>query len=186
MKFNLTTDRHSSYDAYRIMAMEDTTIIRDGSEFQIKSGDIGGYLEKKENLDENSNAWVFDNSVVLGNSQITGTTIVQDGALLKNVTVGSSFIKGVYLSDMVFPNEVRIYGNRLSFTLGDKSLKYKSMTASRTLDSDTICIGYAKFIGSLNEFRTYVQNGLLCEVDTELCKKYIPLIERSLLMIGAA
>ena len=37
-----------------------------------KEGDLGGYVEKDENLDQESNAWVSGNAEVSGNAQVSG------------------------------------------------------------------------------------------------------------------
>lgn len=46
----------------------------------IKSGDIGGWIEKKENLSHDGNAWVFGNAWVYGNAQVYGDARVFDDA----------------------------------------------------------------------------------------------------------
>ena len=38
----------------------------------IKSGGIGGWIEKKENLSHDGNAWVFDDATVYGNARVFG------------------------------------------------------------------------------------------------------------------
>lgn len=34
----------------------------------VKAGEIGGYIEKEENLSQSGNAWVFDNAQVFGST----------------------------------------------------------------------------------------------------------------------
>ena len=34
----------------------------------VKAGDLGGYIEKEENLDHDGNAWVYGNAEVYGNA----------------------------------------------------------------------------------------------------------------------
>jgi hypothetical protein len=46
----------------------------------IKSGDIGGWIEKKENLSHDGNAWVYDNARVSGNAQVSGDAQVSGNA----------------------------------------------------------------------------------------------------------
>ena len=38
----------------------------------IKSGDIGGWIEKKENLSHDGDAWVYGNAQVYGNARVFG------------------------------------------------------------------------------------------------------------------
>ena len=38
----------------------------------VKAGDLGGYIEKEENLSHMGDAWVFGNARVSGNAQVSG------------------------------------------------------------------------------------------------------------------
>ena len=38
----------------------------------IKIGDLGGWIEKEENLSHKGNAWVYDNAKVYGNAKVCG------------------------------------------------------------------------------------------------------------------
>ena len=46
----------------------------------VKAGDVGGWIEKEENLDHNGNAWVYNNAQVGGNAQVYGNAWVCDNA----------------------------------------------------------------------------------------------------------
>lgn len=57
--------------------------------FQIKAlirfgnvnvGDIGGYIEKEENLSHDGNAWVYDNALVCDNAEVYGDALVYGDA----------------------------------------------------------------------------------------------------------
>ena len=45
-----------------------------------KEGDLGGYVEKDENLDQESNAWVYGNARVYGNAWVYGDARVYGNA----------------------------------------------------------------------------------------------------------
>ena len=45
-----------------------------------KEGDLGGYVEKDENLDQESDAWVSGNAWVYGNAQVSGNAWVYGNA----------------------------------------------------------------------------------------------------------
>ena len=47
---------------YRIKALKDFS--------NIKAGDLGGWIEKEDNLSQIGNAWVYDNAKVYGNACI--------------------------------------------------------------------------------------------------------------------
>ncbi len=36
----------------------------------VKEGELGGYIEKEENLDHDGNAWVYSNAEVYGNARV--------------------------------------------------------------------------------------------------------------------
>ena len=38
----------------------------------IKAGELGGYIEKEENLDQDGNAWVYGNAEVCDNAEVCG------------------------------------------------------------------------------------------------------------------
>ena len=146
----------------------------------VKSGDLGGFISKKENLDEEGQAWVFDDSVVLGDSLITGNALIKDGAVVTNTTVGlNSMISSVPVSDVVLHNEVRIYGKPLSIVIADPNLKYRSITATKFQipGSDQISIAYSTFLGNADAFRKFIDSGSVTEGDKELFDKYLPLIQ---------
>ena len=47
----------------------------------VETGDLGGYIEKEENLSENGNAWVFGNARVCGNAEVYGNARVSGNAM---------------------------------------------------------------------------------------------------------
>lgn len=73
-KFELTSDTKiiSGVKLFRIKAL-----ISFGN---VKAGEIGGYVEKEENLDQSGNAWVFDNAWVSGNAQVCGNAMISSNA----------------------------------------------------------------------------------------------------------
>ena len=45
-----------------------------------KKGELGGFIEKEENLSQEGDAWVSDNAQVFGDAQVSGTARVYDDA----------------------------------------------------------------------------------------------------------
>ena len=43
-----------------------------------KEGDLGGYVEKDENLDQESNAWVYGDAWVYGNARVYGDADIEN------------------------------------------------------------------------------------------------------------
>ena len=50
----------------------------------VKEGDLGGYVEKDENLDQKGNAWVYGNAEVSGNAWVYGDAGVYGDAEIDN------------------------------------------------------------------------------------------------------
>lgn len=81
----------------------------------VKAGDIGGWIEKGENLSQDGDAWVYKNARVYGdarvagNVQVYGNSLIYDGAWV----YGSASIYDsaqVYGSAEVY-GSARVYGN---------------------------------------------------------------------------
>ena len=52
----------------------------------VETGELGGYIEKEENLSENGNAWVTGNARVTGDAKVTGDAWVTGDALVTGDT----------------------------------------------------------------------------------------------------
>lgn len=46
----------------------------------VQAGDLGGYVEKEENLSCDGNAWVYGNALVCGDAEVCGNALVYDDA----------------------------------------------------------------------------------------------------------
>ena len=85
------------------------------SKFDIKIGDLGGLIEKEENLSHNGYAWISGNARVFGNAQVSGNARVSGDARV----YGNAWISGdarVFGNAQVFGNarvygDARVYGN---------------------------------------------------------------------------
>src|SRR5260363_302214 len=74
-KYELLKEDCIEYDGrtlYRIRALRDFR--------SIKQGDLGGYIEKEENLSHEGEAWVFDNARVSDNAWVSGDAKVYGNA----------------------------------------------------------------------------------------------------------
>ena len=73
-KFELTTESKeiNGKTVYRIRSLIDFKRI-----VEIKRGYLGGFIEKEENLSQEGNCWIFDNSVVYGNARVHDNAILQ-------------------------------------------------------------------------------------------------------------
>ena len=71
----------------------------------IKKGDLGGWIQKYENLC--SNAWVFENAKVLENARVSGNARVSENAIVS----GNAWV----LEDASVFGNVRVFGCALLF-----------------------------------------------------------------------
>ena len=56
----------------------------------VNAGEIGGWIESENNLDESGNAWVFGNAWVSGNAQVRGNARVSGNAQVR----GNARVRG--------------------------------------------------------------------------------------------
>ena len=70
------TKEVSGHTLYRIKALRDFG--------NVEKGDLGGYIESKNNLSHYDNAWVFDNAMVFDNARVCGNARVSGSAEVKS------------------------------------------------------------------------------------------------------
>ena len=102
----------------------------------VKAGELGGYVEKEENLSDDGNAWVYGNAQVFGDARVYGNAQVTGNAW--------------------------VYGN--AWVTGDADILqitglgtvHRTTTVFRTTDGIRIACGC--FFGDLDAFREQVKN----------------------------
>lgn len=173
-KFELTADRieEKGVTLHRIKALIDFG--------DVKAGELGGYVEKEENLSQYGNAWVYRHAKVFGNAYIYGNACVCGNALV----YGNAWLSGkalVYGNAQVF-GEARVYKNaqvlgnaRVCSNADYIYLKgFGSHNRSTTIfraKSGNIC---GCFIGSLQEFENKVKE---THGNNKFAKEYLALVE---------
>ena len=194
-KFELTTDRieENGTALYRIKALIDFG--------DVKAGDLGGYVEKEENLSQYGSAWVSDNAFVLGNARVSDNALVSGDTLVcGNAQVyGNAQVSGsacvrdnarVYGNALVYGNAC-VYGNaRVS---GDAQVydnawicsnadyiylkgfgsHNRSTTMFRTKGGN-ICVSCGCFSGTLEEFESKVKE---THGSNKFAREYLALVE---------
>ena len=63
---------------YQIKALADIYM------YGVKAGDLGGYIESEYNLENDGNAWIYDNGMVGGNAVVGADAIVGADAWIRN------------------------------------------------------------------------------------------------------
>ena len=97
-KFELTTEFITSMFGKKIFRIK--ALIEFGN---VKAGELGGYVEKEENVSQNGNAWVSGDAVVSGNARVYGNARVSGNAWVS----GNAVVSG----DAWVSGDARVYGN---------------------------------------------------------------------------
>lgn len=136
---------------YRIRALKDFG--------DVKKGDIGGYVEKEENLSQEGTAWVYGSATVCDSARVCGSATVYDSA----VVYGSAMVcdsATVYGSAMVYGSatvcgSARIKADEDYMFFGSFGSMGRTTTIYRT---ETGCeVKCRCFKGTLDEFRAKVK-----------------------------
>ena len=96
----------------------------------VEEGELGGFVEKEENLDQSGNAWVYGNAKVFGNAKVYG-----DAEVFGNAKVyGDAEVFGdakVYGNAWVYGN-ARVSGDDDYATVHGFGSEYRTTTFFRT------------------------------------------------------
>ena len=87
-KFELCSDVKQWSDnivLYRIKALKD--FICDG--ILIRKGDKGGFVQSENNLSQEGNCWVFDDSIVFENAKVYDNAIIKGYSIVQNNSIVS-------------------------------------------------------------------------------------------------
>lgn len=135
-KYELTADtiNFDGVELHRIKAVKDFG--------NIKAGDLGGYIEKKENLSHNGKAWVYNEAWVYGDAEVYGKAKVYGNAK-------------VYGDAEVYGN-AEVCGNADYTTIKGFGSEYRTTTFFRQKDK-SIGVVCGCFYGTLEEFRKKVK-----------------------------
>ena len=138
----------------------------------VNAGDLGGWIEKEENLSQSGNAWVYGNARVYGNAEVSGDARVSgDASVYGDASVsggarvyGNARVSGdarVYGDAEVYGN-ARVYGNAevckigAVFWIGAIGSRNRTTTFFRCKDGK-IYVSCGCFLGDLEEFSDKVK-----------------------------
>ena len=123
-KFELTTNTkmHLGKKLFQIKAL-----ISFGN---VEAGELGGYIEKEENLDQSGDAWVYGDARVSGDAWVSGNARVSGDA--------------------------RVYGDASYTTVKGFGREYRATTFFRCEDGK-VRVRCGCFYGDLEEFRAIVK-----------------------------
>ena len=69
----------------------------------VEKGELGGFIEKEDNLSHDGNAWVYGNARVFGNARVSGNAQVSGDARVS----GNAWVYG----NAQVSGDARVYGN---------------------------------------------------------------------------
>ena len=103
-KFELTTEFITNVLGKKLFRIK--ALVEFGN---VKAGELGGYVEKEENVSQSGNAWVSGNAEVSGNARVSGNAEVSGKAKVSgNARVfGNAEVSG----DAWVSGNTRVYGN---------------------------------------------------------------------------
>ena len=116
-KFELTTDTKVVFGRklFRIKALI--------SFENVNAGDLGGYVEKEENLSHNGDAWVFDNAEVFDNARVHGNAdylcFKGLGSFNRNTTFFKCKDGHIHVSCGCFSGNLEEFENKVKETHGN-------------------------------------------------------------------
>ena len=167
----------------------------------VEEGELGGFVEKEENLEQSGNAWVYGNARVYGDARVSGNAWVYGDAWVSgNAQVyGNARVSGnaqVYGDAQVYGNarvsgnaqvygDARVSGNaQVSGNARVQNCRDYSATScfgseNRTTTffhtkDDGISVRCGCFYGTLDEFREKVKER---HGDSRLAKEYLMLAD---------
>ena len=111
-KYTLLKDDTVTYFGHTLYRIKATIDFGD-----VEKGELGGYIEKEENLSHFDNAWVSDNALVSDNARVTGDAEVSDNA---RVTDNAWVTDNALVSgDARVTDNARVTGDAKVTELGD-------------------------------------------------------------------
>lgn len=105
---------HNGRTLYRIRALREFLVTATNRRILVKAGDLGGYIEKEENLSQEGECWIADEAKVYDNAEVKGSSLVYGYAeVFENAVICNAF---VYDNAKVFGNVIvcalsQIFGN---------------------------------------------------------------------------
>jgi len=144
MKYTLIDDTFDHYGRtlHRIKALKNFG--------NVKAGDIGGYVQSLDNLNQDGNCWIYDDAKAYGNARVFGNSEVYDDAIVSgNVEVlgcakvfGNAIVSGyaTVFDNAIIYDDAKVSGNAIVF--GNAIVSGNARVSSNAEVS-----GYARIFG---------------------------------------
>ena len=147
--------------------------------YNVKAGDLGGYVEKEDNLNQDGNAWVSGNAWVYGDARVYDDARVSGDASVsgKADVSGNAWVSGdarVYGNARVYDDasvsgdadvsgnervcgKAEVYGDADYTTIKGFGTEFRTTTFFRCKDK-LVRVKCGCFYGTIEEFRKQVNN----------------------------
>ena len=125
----------------------------------VAEGELGGFIERENNLDQSGDAWVSDDAKVFGNAKVCGNAWVSGNAKV----FGNAWVSG----------DARVQNCRDYSATSCFGSENRTTTFFRTKDGG-ISVRCGCFYGTLREFREKVKER---HGDSRLAKEYLMLAD---------
>ena len=141
-KFELTSEFITNISGVKLFRIK--ALVKFGN---VEKGELGGYVEKEENLSHNGDAWVYGNAEVYGNACVCGDARVYGDAM--------------------------VYGNADYTTANGFGSEYRTTTFFKQKDK-SIGVRCGCFYGTIDEFRGKVKE---THGESKRAKEYLVLAD---------
>ena len=137
----------------------------------VEKGELGGFIEKEDNLSHGGNAWVSGNAWVFGNAQVSGDARVSGNAQVS----GDARVSG---NAQVFGNawvsgNAQVFGNADYAVVTGFGRYFRATTFFRCKDK-ILRIQCGCFYGDLAQFREIVKK---THGDSKYAKEYLAIAD---------
>ena len=160
-KFELTTD---FITVFGIKLFRIKSLISFGN---VEEGELGGYVEKEENLSHEGNAWVYGEAWVYGDARVSGDAMVYGDARVS----GNAMVSGdaMVYGDARVSGDAWVSGNADYATLKGFGSVHRNTTFFRTKENN-VKVVCGCFYGTLEEFREKVKE---THGESKIAKEYL-------------
>ena len=125
----------------------------------VEKGELGGFIEKEDNLSHGGNAWVCGNARVSGDAQVSGDAWVSGDALVS----GNAWVSG----------DARVSGNADYAVVAGFGRYFRTTTFFRCKDK-ILRVQCGCFYGDLAQFREIVKK---THGDSKYAKEYLAIAD---------
>lgn len=116
-KYKLLENDSIVFEGHKLFKIQALRDIKESEYLGINAGDIGGYIEKEDNLSHYYSCWVHENAKVMDNARIFDNVQIMDNAIIKDTAEIFDEVK-VFDQAIIFGNarlfhEVEVYNSAI-------------------------------------------------------------------------